>query len=83
MHQPLLDFLTLPTKTVVQVDYETLLQTLKAGPILLRLEDHLNIKVLYLQAQKQGFGKLSVKTVHLVQGGQSTQGYLVTLKEQS
>ena len=74
-------FLTLPTKRVV--DYEALLKILAAGPILLRAEDHPTIKALYLRAQQQGAGKLSMKAAHLIKDGQPLEGFIVKLKKPS
>ena len=73
-------FVTVPTKTVVQIDLDALTKMVCAGPILLALSDHNAMKALYIYAKKHGVGLLTMRTIALMQDGLLSPAYLVSMK---
>ena len=78
MHIP--TFVTVPTKTVVQIDHDALIKMAREGPILLAPSEHNVMKALYIHAKRQGVDKLTMKTVTFLQDGALRTAYMITMK---
>ena len=74
------EFVTIPTKTVVSIDYDALIKLVHKSPRLFTVQEFSVVKMLYAYAEKHRLGKLTVRTIFLVQDGNINPAYLLTLK---